>query len=326
MSLKVANTTYLYETETASSRKGIEAVSFNLKQGNSLSILGRSGSGKSTLLKCIAGLIDVQEGEVWLDDEHIKGPNYNLVPGYKTIQYVAQDFDLKPDYTARENINHHLDYNYTKKQKEQIVNRLIRLFSLKDVEHQYPRQLSGGQQQRVAIASSLAEMPKLLLLDEPFNDLDFYTKTKTIELLKHACEVFNTSVILVTHNYEEAFALCDTLMVMNRGKIVQKGKVEKLFNNPKNQTVASLMGDYSVLRKGEIIRGNTLEKDRIIRPKHIRVAKDGKGNLSINISECEYFGNYYRCVGETEKGSEMVFYSSNELKDVVSLIIHTQNQ
>ena len=179
MSLNIKNTTNLYDIETASTRKGIEAVSFTLKQGKNLSILGRSGSGKSTLLKAISGLIDLQEGEVWLDDDNIKGPAYNLVPGYKTIQYVAQDFDLKPDYSARENIKHHLDFNHTPERKEQIVNRLIRLFGLKDVEEQYPRNLSGGQQQRVAIASALAEMPKLLLLDEPFNDLDFSTKTKT---------------------------------------------------------------------------------------------------------------------------------------------------
>lgn len=320
MSLTVRNTTYLYETETASSRKGIEAVSFTLKPGESLSVLGRSGSGKSTLLKCIAGLLDVQEGEVLLDGNPITGPAYNLVPGHKELKYVAQDFDLKPDYTARENINHHLDFQYTKKEKTQIVNRLIRLFGLKDVEHQYPRHLSGGQQQRVAIASCLAEMPKVLLLDEPFNDLDFYTKTKTIELLKHACKEFDTSVILVTHNYEEAFTLCNSLMVMNRGKIIQQGKVEKLFNNPKNQTVAGLMGDYSVLRKGEIIGGEALEKDKIIRPKHIRVAKDNKGDISVNITECEYFGNYYRCVGISNKGSEIIFYSSSKLFGVVNLI------
>ena len=287
MSLNVKNTTYLYDIETASTRKGIEAVSFTLKQGKNLSILGRSGSGKSTLLKAISGLIDLQEGEVILDDEKILGPAFNLVPGYKNIQYVAQDFDLNPDYSARENIKHHLDYNHTIERKEQIVNRLIRLFGLKDVEEQYPRNLSGGQQQRVAIASALAEMPKLLLLDEPFNDLDFSTKTKTIEFLKHACAEFETSVILVTHNFEEAFALCDTLMVMNRGKIVQKGSAEKLFNEPKNQTIAGLMGDYSILRKGEEIGGDTLEKDRIIRPKHVRVAKDGKSDLSVTITECE---------------------------------------
>ena len=326
MSLIVKNTTYLYETETASSRKGIEAVSFRLKPGQNLSILGRSGSGKSTLLKCIAGLLDIQEGEILLEEERITGPAYNLIPGHKELKYVAQDFDLNPDYSARENINHHLDFHYTKQEKTQIVNRLIRLFGLKDVEDQYPRHLSGGQQQRVAIASCLAEMPKVFLLDEPFNDLDFYTKTKTIELLKHACQEFKTSVILVTHNYEEAFALCDSLMVMNRGKIIQKGKVEKLFNNPKNQTVAGLMGDYSVLRKGEKIGDEILEKDKIIRPKHIRVAKDGKGDLSINITECEYFGNYYRCVGETELGSEMVFYSSENLIGCRHLLIQTQNQ
>lgn len=320
MGLQVKNATYLYD-QTASPRKGIEAVSFSLKQGKNISILGRSGSGKSTLLKCISGLHDLQEGKVWLGDEQIKGPNYNLVPGYKSIQYVAQDFDLEPDYSIRENIKHHLDFNYTDERKEQVVNRLIRLFGLNDVENEVPRNLSGGQQQRAAIAGCLAEMPKVLLLDEPFNDLDFHTKTKTIELLKHACEDFNTSIVLVTHNYEEAFALCDTLMVMNRGKIIQKGKVEKLFNQPKNQTVAGLMGDYSILRKGEKIGNKTLEKDLILRPKDIRVAKDGKGDLSVNITECEYFGNYYRCVGETGNGSEVVFYAREGSKKQMNLTV-----
>lgn len=321
MSLNVNNISYLYETETASIRKGIEAVSFNLKPGENIAVLGESGSGKSTLLKAISGLLDLDEGEIILNNSPIKGPAFNLVPGYKEIKYVAQDFNLLPNHSTKENIKHHLNFQYTSIEKERIVKKLIHLFGLKDVQNKIPRHLSGGQQQRVAIAGALAEMPELLLLDEPFNDLDFYTKTKTIELLKHACAEFNTSIILVTHNYEEAFALCNTLMVMNRGKIIQKGKVETLFNKPKNQTVAGLMGDYSVLRKGENIGSDILIKDRIIRPKHIRVAKNDNGNLSLTIKECEYFGNYYRCVGKTEMGSEVVFYANEVLENTIYLTI-----
>jgi iron(III) transport system ATP-binding protein len=306
--LKVNNATYLYDT-TASTRKGVEAVSFSLQQGEALAILGRSGSGKSTLLKAVAGLLDLQQGDVYLGNERIKGPAYSLIPGNKTIKYVAQDFDLKPDYTARENIKDHLDYHYTPEKKEQIINKLIKLFQLKDIENNHPRELSGGQQQRVAIAGCLAEMPKLLLLDEPFNDLDYYTKSQTIELIKNACKQFNTSLILVTHHYEECFILSDKLMVMSKGKIVQKGTVEQLFTQPKNQAIAGLMGDFSVLKQGEIINKTPLSGFLIIRPYQVSVTDTEQG-IACDVVQCTYMGNYYRVLAKSQLGSELIFHAA----------------
>lgn len=312
MALHVKKVTYLYDSD--SPRKGVESVSFSLKSGEFLSILGRSGSGKSTLLKSIAGLIQLQSGSVFLDDKEIKGPAFLLIPGNKLVKYVAQDFDLKPDYSARENINDHLDHMHTPEQKLRIVNRLVELFGLKDVENNYPRQLSGGQQQRTAIAGCLAEMPKLLLLDEPFNDLDYHTKTKTISLLKNACKDFGTSIILVTHNYEEAFSISDKLMIMNRGKIVQKGSTEDVYHNPKNQTIAGLMGDYSLLKQGEKLSGNILEKPMILRPKKLKITSDETNfDLKAVITNCQFMGDYYKCSASTESGSSLILHVQQPL-------------
>jgi ABC-type Fe3+/spermidine/putrescine transport system ATPase subunit len=322
MSLLVKKATYLYDT-TASSRKGIEAVSFSLKQGERLSILGRSGSGKSTLLKAISGLLDLQSGDVFLGDEKIKGPNYSLIPGNKSIKYVAQDFDLKPDYTAYENIKDHLDYNYTPEKKERIVSKLIALFGLKDEAHNYPRQLSGGQQQRVAIAGCLAEMPKLLLLDEPFNDLDHATKTKTIGLLKNACNEFNTSIILVTHNYEECFIMSPQLMVMSKGKIAQKGRCEEVFYKPKNQSIAGLMGDFGILKAREIVAGKPLEQLRILRPSQLSLSYNSSSyDISATITSVDFMGNYYRCVAETEAGSSVVLHLQHAVKQEEKILLN----
>jgi len=308
MALNVKKATFLYDS--VSTRKGIETVSFSLKRGHFISILGRSGSGKSTLLKAIAGLIQLQSGQVFLDEKEIKGPNFSLIPGNKLIKYVAQDFDLKPDYTTRENINHHLDYNHTPEQKTRIVNKLIDLFGLKDVEHHFPRQLSGGQQQRTAIAGCLAEMPKLLLLDEPFNDLDYYTKTKTIGLIKNACLDFKTSIILVTHNYEEAFAMSDKVMVMSKGKIIQKGNSEEVYNNPKNQTVAGLMGDYSLMKVGEQVNGKPIENKLIVRPNKLALAQsESLNSIAAVVKSCHFMGNFYRCSAETTLGSNIIFHT-----------------
>jgi iron(III) transport system ATP-binding protein len=308
MALNVKKATFLYDS--VSTRKGIETVSFSLKRGHFISILGRSGSGKSTLLKAIAGLIQLQSGQVFLDEKEIKGPNFSLIPGNKLIKYVAQDFDLKPDYTTRENINHHLDYNHTPEQKTRIVNKLIDLFGLKDVEHHFPRQLSGGQQQRTAIAGCLAEMPKLLLLDEPFNDLDYYTKTKTIGLIKNACLDFKTSIVLVTHNYEEAFAMSDKVMVMSKGKIIQKGNSEEVYNNPKNQTVAGLMGDYSLMKVGEQVNGKPIENKLIVRPNKLALAQsESLNSIAAVVKSCHFMGNFYRCSAETTLGSNIIFHT-----------------
>jgi iron(III) transport system ATP-binding protein len=322
MSLLVKKATYLYDT-TASSRKGIEAVSFSLKQGERLSILGRSGSGKSTLLKAVSGLLDLQNGDVFLGEEKIKGPNYSLIPGNKSIKYVAQDFDLKPDYTAHENIKDHLDYNYTPEKKERIVSKLIALFGLKDEAHNYPRQLSGGQQQRVAIAGCLAEMPKLLLLDEPFNDLDHATKTKTIALLKNACKEFNTSIILVTHNYEEAFIMSHQLMVMSKGKIAQKGHCEDVYYKPKNQNIAGLMGDFGILKAGELLKGKPLEKAIILRPNQFNLNNNSSsGDITATIISVDFMGNYYRCVAETALSSTIILHLQHTVKQGEKIFVN----
>lgn len=161
--LKVSHLSKTYEKRD---EPALKPVTFSLQQGEMLTILGESGSGKSTLLKLLAGLLDPDQGDVFLAGEQIKGPSHKLVPGYDRIKVVNQGFKLSPNMRVWENLRYNL-LRTTQAYQTQRINELIDLCQLHGLAQSYPRELSGGQQQRVAIGRALANHPRLLLLDEP---------------------------------------------------------------------------------------------------------------------------------------------------------------
>lgn len=209
-----------------------------------LGILGASGSGKSLTLKCIAGLQTPDKGMIKLNGKELfnSDTKINVLPRKRNIGYMFQNYALFPHLTVYKNIAYGINH-FDKKKRHHKVDEMIEKMQLSGYEKSYPSQLSGGQQQRVALARTLITEPELLLLDEPFSALDSHVKYMLEkELLTIIKKNYYGLVLLVTHNIEEAYRLCDRILIFDKGKSVQHGKKEEIIHNPSTLTAARIMG------------------------------------------------------------------------------------
>jgi len=249
----------------------LEDFSLSLSKGQRLAIIGESGSGKSTLLRIIAGLEVSDAGKVALNGNPVLNPAQKLVAGYDEIQLIHQQFKLYPFSTAEENIKRPL-LQYDKAYAAERTSFLLELFGLTDKKDRLPKQLSGGEQQKVAIARALSLEPELLLLDEPFSNLDAIQKRVLLEELHDIFEEINLTVIWVTHDLSDALAVADELCVMRAGKIAQYGRIVELFQQPKTQYVASLFSRLNPIPQ---------ENNKYIRPQHVQTQASGIGIVGV---------------------------------------------
>ncbi|MBK7128810.1 MAG: ABC transporter ATP-binding protein [Crocinitomicaceae bacterium] len=249
--LNVKNLTLSYGT-----KKIINKVSFSLTAGEIIVILGASGDGKTTLMKALAGLLPVQSGEIRYKDQHLKDALHKLVPGHHEIKLVNQDFALDKYHTVEENVRLKLS-RFDESYRILRIDTLLKLTGLNTYHNLKADDLSGGQQQRLAIARALADEPELLLLDEPFNQLDFQNKQKIEQHVRSYLRKNNMSAILVTHNGIEAMEWADRIIFIRKGKIRRIDKPSDFFNHPTNKTEAEFFGELNhiKMRKKNFISG-----------------------------------------------------------------------
>ncbi len=249
------------EKETA-----LNNVSFEIEKGKVVAMVGESGSGKSTLLKIIAGYESQDNGQVFLGDVKLQNVKEKLIPGNVNIQLVHQGFMLYPNSTVRENISRPL-LQFDNEYRGSRLNAVLELLGLNSHRDKLPRQLSGGQQQKVAIGRALSSEPEVLLLDEPFSNLDTIQRRELIVELKVIFIKLGITVLFVTHDLDDALQMTDQLMVIQKGKIIQKGSAETIFRSPKNLYTARL---FSYLNP---IQGEN--NNSYIRPSDIKIFKAG---------------------------------------------------
>jgi molybdate transport system ATP-binding protein len=218
-------------------------VDFSLENG-CLGILGASGCGKSMTLKSIAGIVKPDEGYVYLNDKYLYNSKdkINLTPQKRNVGYLFQNYALFPNMTVEKNIS------VGAKKDKQKVKEMIEKFNLSGLEKRYPRQLSGGQQQRVALARILAYQPDVILLDEPFSAMDSHLKEKLRLELARTLNEYNGLSILVTHDRDEAYSLCNKLLLLDQGHILAYGDTKEIFDHPKNVKAAKLTGCKNISR------------------------------------------------------------------------------
>ena len=234
----------------------LDGVSFNLAPGEIGCLLGPSGCGKTTVLRLIAGFDTPREGEIRLAGERVSAPGYALPPESRQIGMVFQDYALFPHLSIARNVAfglRHLD----PKQRDARVAAMLETVGLAGRAHAYPHELSGGQQQRVALARALAPGPRLLLLDEPFSNLDVELREKLAlevrDILKHE----GITALLVTHDQHEAFAIADAVGVMTDGLIQQWDTPYNLYHRPGTRFIADFIG------QGVLLPGKVVDHDRV---------------------------------------------------------------
>ena len=236
--------------------KAVVDLSFDLYQGDILSILGPSGCGKTTLLRIIAGLEEPTTGNITLLNNTVYNDNTNIPPNKRNVGMIFQDYALFSHLNVEDNISFGISQLKSKDQKE-IVDNCLEITKLKGHETKYPHQLSGGQQQRVALARTIATNPSLILMDEPFSNLDTQLR---LELRNQVYEILretNTTTIFVTHDRDEAFVLSDKIGVMLDGEILQIDSPDKVYFWPNNKDVGLITGNCSFI-KGRIQNGTAI--------------------------------------------------------------------
>ncbi|WP_405563815.1 ABC transporter ATP-binding protein [Polaribacter sp. Asnod6-C07] len=276
----------------------LENFNFTLKKGEHLCVMGESGCGKSTLLKTIYGLLDLQKGDIFWDDKQILGPSFHLVPGFEKFKYVAQDFDLMPYISVSENIKKFLSRFYPE-ESEKRTQELLDVIEMKAFANTKVKNLSGGQKQRVAIARALAKEPELLLLDEPFGQIDNFKKNTLRRNLFGYLKEKNIACIVATHDKNDALSFADQLIVIRNHKIIANNNPKEIYNNTKEKYVAALFDDVN-----EITINN---KVCLLYPHQIKITNNAK--LKATVLNSYFKGNYWLI--EINLNNQTVFLSHN---------------
>lgn len=227
MYIRISNLDFKYKN---ANNPTIHDFTFNIDKGEVISIFGQSGSGKSTILRLLAGLEIPKKGTIEIDDKVMVDDNVFILPEKRGVGMVFQDYALFPHMTVEENIKFGL-IKMTKNHKQKRVEEVLSLVGMNEFKYRYPHELSGGQQQRIALARAIAPKPSLLLLDEPFSNLDADLQLKIRQDLKDILEKAGITSIFVTHDKEDSLAIADKVVVLEKGKIIKIGKANQIFND-----------------------------------------------------------------------------------------------
>ena len=264
----------------------LKDVTFSVNAGEIVTILGPSGSGKSTILRAIASLQNDYDGEILLNETCLISKN----ECNKDIGYIFQDYALFPHLNVKENIEFAL-YKLSTNEKQKKVDKLLKQFDLVEHRNKQIHELSGGQQQRVSIARVIAYEPKILLLDEPFANLDSLLRAKTKSWLKNIIKELGLSAILVTHDKKEALSMSDKIGVIHENTIVQFDTPKKLFQEPKNLYIANFLGEINILPNK--LAGVEDDKKRVfIRINETNITAK-ENDYSLVLEDISYCGDHY---------------------------------
>ena len=290
--IKLDHITQTYKTPDGREFKALDDVSIEIRPGEIFGIIGRSGAGKSTLVRCINLLNRPSEGTVTVDGKNLTELSEDeLRESRRSIGMIFQHFNLLSSRTVYDNVALPLELVGTPKNViREKVEPLLKLVGLTEHAHKYPSQLSGGQKQRVGIARALTNDPKVLLSDEATSALDPETTVATLALLKRINKELGLTIVMITHEMQVVKQICERVVVMNYGKIVEQGKVVDIFMSPQHETTKALIGNVmardmpaSILDRFRKARENHPNSDAVYL---LRLAFSGNEVTRPVISEC----------------------------------------
>lgn len=309
MLLEIKNLYFSYSKD----QKLFDNLNLQFEKGKIIALAGESGCGKSTLLSLIYGLHDWEKGDIVFEGKKLSGPKGNLVPGESEMKFVAQNFDLMPYATVADNVGKFIsNINLTRKKEK--VEELLNIVGLTEFANVLPKNLSGGQQQRVAIARALSVLPKLLLLDEPFSNLDFARKIELREKLFRYVKENNISLIISTHELQDIIAWTDQIVILKNGDLIQNDNAAATYQNPKNEYVAKLFGEVNLFSPDEI---EELKVDRFFYyPHQIKISENGS---IAEVLESRFAGNHYWNKIKY-KNKNLLMFTDRQIEGIVKII------
>ncbi|GAA2154673.1 ABC transporter ATP-binding protein [Actinomadura napierensis] len=313
----------------------LSGLDLRIEGGEFLALLGPSGCGKSTALNCLAGLLPLSEGGIWLDDERIDG----LPPERRGFGMVFQNYALFPHLSVRKNVAFGLSVRRVgKAETARRVDEALRMVELTEHEHKLPGQLSGGQQQRVAIARAIVLRPRLVLMDEPLSNLDAKLRVQMRTEIRRIHQDLGLTTVYVTHDQEEALALADRVVVLRAGRVEQIGTPEEVYTYPASTYIAGFMGYRNLLELPVLSAGDgrvTLgERDGLeltgvaqeavegtravaaVRPEDFRVAAaepEPPNAVAVRVEVSEFHGREVAAEGVTDGGRVIHFRSPERI-------------
>lgn len=304
--LEVINISFSYQE-----LKALRKISFTLEKGKHLAIMGESGSGKSTLLKVIYGLLATEKGKVFWQNNRVMGPEFQLIPGERNMKLVSQDLHLMPHTTVKENIANNLSV-FSQENHQERIEELLQIVEMESYADTKVKNLSGGQKQRVALAKAIAQEPEVLLLDEPFSNIDQFLKGKL--RLQFFANLKEKGITLITasHDPEDVIPFTDSVLVLRKGKNIALEQTKILFDKPKNRYVASLFGYVNELPT-EIVKDDAPPESKIlIYPHEFQLCTET--GIGVYVVNNHFKGSHYLVESVSTAGHTIYFNNANALK------------
>lgn len=261
----------------------LEDISFTQQPMEKIAVIGETGSGKSTLLKTIAGLIQPKSGTILFNNKKVLGPDWQLIAGEKGIAYLSQHFELRNNYRMEELLQ------YANELTQEEANEIYKICRIDHLMKRNSYELSGGEKQRIALARLIISKPTLLILDEPYSNLDLIHRAILKGVIENICTRFSISCILTSHEPADIFPWAEKVLVIQQGKLVQTGTAQEVYHNPTNEYVAALLGSYTLLSPTLFQKFNA--KNKICRIEDFKISNTT--GVEGKLISLKYMGSYF---------------------------------
>ena len=287
----------------------VQHINLTIPAFKKLGLMGETGSGKSTLMRMMAGLVQPSSGNIYLENKRVQGPDEVLLPGHNAIAYLSQHFELRNNYRVHELLE------MANKMEDEEAQRIYSICKIDHLLQRKVNQISGGERQRIALAKLLVGRPKILLLDEPFTNLDLFNNRIINRVIQEVSDEMELTCVLVSHDPAEILSWADELLVMQKGEVVYQGSPKQAYYDPSTEYIAGLLGEYNHIQlEHQSIRQRWDIPDAatsfFIRPEQVEISSDPSIGIPGTVEGVNFLGNTHRiCVKTAEM--DMVVYASS---------------